>query len=89
MKVILCNINNFDYTQKIGLVNDDRITTIGWARLESLGNRIAALCGEYDVYDVKLIGTQSYVEKLVVPQIHEYSATHYGNREIKVEVING
>ena len=88
-KIIYCNYNLFDLHQGI-YIHDPKepgvVTKVAITTLDNLGYTIAEMCDKYDIYKVRLFGSQAHAES-IVDDIQTYALNKYSNKNaIEIEV---
>lgn len=76
----------FDLHQYIQLLTEKDAEVVCISTLEDLGENIANICNERNIYEVHLYGNKEYSEK-IIEDIHFTNKTKYSNnKEILIEV---
>ena len=88
MKQIICNINLFDFEQKILVADLDTKETklIATSSNEELGKNIAKSCQLAESYNVHLFGVDDVIKETIVPGLEAYLKTTYGFENLEIEV---
>lgn len=90
MTYILCPISMFNLHQNILLMDESQGATMGkkvaLSTLNNLSTDIVAMCAQYNVSQVRLLGNKEYASELV-EEIYTIANKNYGLNNIKVEVL--
>lgn len=84
---VLCNLNLFAFEQMIYLIDDaGTVTPVAAIEIEQLPEVISAICNEHNAKKIILTGSDAYANGLI-NDIKKFSALHYNNKNIEVEII--
>lgn len=87
MKTIVCDIQLFDMNQVISAIDAKGTTYFAVSSsLDDLSNDIVDLCLREHITKVHLFGSEDYLNKSILPDILEYSKSHYELNNIEVEI---
>ena len=87
MKTIVCDVQLFDMDQVISALDDKGAPYFAISsNLNDLSNDIVDLCLREHITNVHLFGNEDYVNQSILPEILEYSKSHYELKNIEVEI---
>ena len=88
MDRIIVTLSPVERVHKVFMIKDGKLVDQCGVNVENLPEVVTMAADKYDITDVDLSGTKSYIEKIGT-DIKEYNLTNYANKQLNINYVEG